>query len=394
MSDWKVSRRELLAQGSAAALGMALFHPSLMAQTSTIGQGERIIPFLDQPAAPAPADAGMNLLKWEDLNSWITPNPQFFYAWHYDQPVLSEKDWKLQITGLVKRPMTLSLADIKARQRQETIFTMECSGNDGLKWFRGGVGNAKWAGTALAPLLKEAGVMPGALEVVFTGSDEGEEQIREFLDDIRPIKMKQNFARSMSIDDAMDPHHLLCYEMNGDPLPSANGFPLRLIAPGWFGIANVKWLKRIEVRNTRLMNRFMARDYVTIREEDSQGRKVWTETSVGRALIKSMTAKVTRRDGRYRIDGAAWGAPIARVEVRIDNGPWMAATIDRSHEAEFAWKFWSLDWERLNPGEHTIVSRAIDTKGAVQPAMDDPRIAKKHTYWESNGQITRRIRIS
>jgi hypothetical protein len=111
-------------------------------------------------------------------------------------------------------------------------------------------------------------------------------------------------------------------------------------------------------------------------------------------LLKSVPAKVTRKDGQYRIVGAAWGAPIARVEVQIDGGPWMAATMDRSEEAEFAWKIWSLEWANAKPGEHTITSRASDTQGQVQPAMDDPRIAKKRTYWESNGQVRRRIRLT
>ena len=104
--------------------------------------------------------------------------------------------------------------------------------------------------------------------------------------------------------------------------------------------------------------------------------------------------QVTRKNGQYRIVGAAWGAPIQRVEVQIDGGPWLPATIDRSEEAAFAWKIWSLEWEKPAAGEHTIVSRAIDTLGNIQPTMEDPRIAQKHTRWESNGQFTRRIRIT
>jgi hypothetical protein len=102
----------------------------------------------------------------------------------------------------------------------------------------------------------------------------------------------------------------------------------------------------------------------------------------------------TRKDGSYRIIGAAWGAPIARVEVRIDSGPWLPATIDGSEAADFAWKIWSLDWPSPASGEHTITSRAIDTAGDVQPAMDAPSIVNKHTYWESNGQVSRKIRIA
>ena len=138
--------------------------------------------------------------------------------------------------------------------------------------------------------------------------------------------------------------------MNGAPLPQPHGFPLRLLAPGWYGIANVKWLKRIEVRETRFMGPWMTREYVTLRQEQRDGDTVWMETSVGRALLKSVPAKVTRKNGQYRIVGAAWGAPIQRVEVQIDGGPWLPATIDRSEEAAFAWKIWSLAWEKPAAG--------------------------------------------
>jgi hypothetical protein len=111
-------------------------------------------------------------------------------------------------------------------------------------------------------------------------------------------------------------------------------------------------------------------------------------------LIKSAPAKVTRTDTGYRVIGAAWGAPIDRVEVQIDQTPWKPAIIDHTEEAEHAWKIWSFDWANPSPGEHTVTSRAISAAGQIQPAMDDPWIAKKHTYWESNGQVTRRIRIS
>jgi DMSO/TMAO reductase YedYZ molybdopterin-dependent catalytic subunit len=383
-----VSRRELLRHGSVALAGLTVLQAPWLAQAFPSRLGEEVIPWVDQPPAnPAPAVIG-NLHRWEDLlTSWLTPNAKFFSVGHYNKPVIDEKAWKLEVTGLVKRPMALTLRDLQARPRQEVVFTLECSGNHGLPGFSAGVGTAKWAGTPLVPLLRAVEVLDNGVEVVFFGSDAGEEEVRK-------IKMTQNFARSMSLADAMNPNHLLCYEMNGEPLPQANGFPLRLITPGWYGIANVKWLKRIEVRETRYMGRFMARDYVTIREEPRDGETVWMETSVGRALLKSVPAKVTRHNGQYRIIGAAWGAPIQRVEVQLDGGPWVPATIDRREDAEFAWNIWSLEWAKPAPGEHTIVSRAIDTQGNVQPAPDDPRLAKKHTYWESNGQVTRRIRLT
>jgi DMSO/TMAO reductase YedYZ molybdopterin-dependent catalytic subunit len=383
----ETSRREFVVQGGAAFTGLALINTPFLAQAFPSRKGEKVVPWLDQPPANPVPEVVRSQLRWEDLDSWVTTNDRFFGVGHYNWPVVDEKAWTLEVTGLVKRPLTFALSDLVARPRREVAFTLECSGNHGFPWFIGGIGTAKWAGTPLAPILEEAQVLDHGIEVVFFGSDAGEEIVRE-------IKMTQNFARSMSLADAMNPNNLLCYEMNGAQLPRAHGFPLRLIAPGWYGIANVKWLKRIEVRSSRFMNRFMARDYVTIREERHNGETAWIESSVGRALLKSVPAKVTWSDGQYQIIGAAWGAPIASVEVRIDGGPWLPATIDRSEEAEFAWRIWSLDWSDASPGEHAITSRAIDTAGNVQPAMEDPLIADKHTYWESNGQVTRRVRIS
>lgn len=381
-----IPRRDFVVGGALTVAGATLFHNSRLARAFSTVPGEVVVPWLDQPPENPVPQVVANQLVWEDLDSWITPNEKFFSIAHYDRPVLDSNSWKLTLDGSVERPLTLTLKDLMSRPRQEVTFTVECSGNHGFPWFTGGIGNARWAGTPLAPILKEAGLSKSGIEVVFFGADSGEETVRD-------IKMKQNFARSMSVTDAMNPANLLCYEMNGKPLPPANGFPLRLIAPGWYGVANVKWLTRVEVHETRFMNRFMARDYVTIREEKQDGESVWTETSVGRVRLKSAPAKVTRVDDKYRIIGAAWGGAIEKVEVRIDDGPWMAAKIDQSETAEFAWKIWSVESIALSAGEHTVTSRAIDNMGSVQPAMDDPSIANKHTYWESNGQVTRRIRI-
>jgi DMSO/TMAO reductase YedYZ molybdopterin-dependent catalytic subunit len=379
------SRREFISSAGAAAAAIALLRSS-EALAFPERSGETVLPWLDKLAENPVPEVIKSQLVWEGLDTWITPNEEFFSIAHFDRPVIDANAWRLEIDGLVERPMLLSLDDIKKRARQEVTFTLECSGNDGLPFFNGGIGNARWAGTPLAPILEEAGVQDDGIEVVFWGTDVGEIEIRD-------TKFKQNFARSMSLADAMSPDNILCYEMNGEPLPQANGFPLRLIAPGWYGIANAKWLKRIEVRDRRFASLLMGRDYVTIREEDNDGETVWAETSVGRWRLKSAPAKVTQLGSEYRIVGAAWGGPIARVEVQVDEGPWMEAAIDDGEQAEYAWKVWSLEWPNASSGEHAITSRAIDTAGNVQPAMTDPIIAKKHTYWESNGQVTRHLRI-
>jgi DMSO/TMAO reductase YedYZ molybdopterin-dependent catalytic subunit len=382
-----MSRRELLKKSGVTLAGMTFLSHPLLAQAFQTQPGEVVIPWLDQPAEnPVPEIAG-NLLRWEELDSWITPNNEFFYVAHYGQPTVSESDWRLGVAGLVRQPLTLTLDDLRARPQQELDFTIECSGNHGLPFLTGAIGNARWTGTSLASLLEEAGVQEDGVEVVFFGRDAGDMVVRD-------VPIRQHFARSMSLEDAMSPHNLLAYEMNGEPLPQANGYPLRLITPGWYGIANVKWLERIELRSSRYMGHFMARDYVTIREEERNGETEWVETSVGRALLKSVPAKVSHSNGDYRIMGAAWGAPIERVEVQIDHGPWQEAQLGEGHGDEFTWTFWQLGWEDATPGEHDITSRAIDSEGNIQPAPEDPVIANKHTYWESNQQVTRRVVIS
>ena len=384
-----MQRRDLLRSGALA--GIALLSDRAFAQSGATG--EKLIPWSDQPPPVPPplANVAKGLTRWEDLGSWITPNDKFFSIAHYNRPEIVPKTWRLDVSGQVGNPTTLTLDQLKALPRREVIFALECSGDNGLPFLQSSIGNAQWAGASLAEMLKAAQIKDDALEVVFYGTDQGDEVVRQGT----PLEYKfsSNFARSMPVADAMNPANLLCYEMNGAPLPAANGFPCRLIVPGWYGVANVKWLTRIEVRNSRFLGRFMGRDYVTIREEQHDGKTIMVETSVGRMLLKSAPARVVQQDGRYQIAGMAWGPkPIAAVEVKIDNGAWTKASLDDS-KSDFAWRSWHLDWSPT-PGEHTVTSRAIDTSGNIQPAPDDPVIANKKTYWESNGQITRHIHIA
>jgi DMSO/TMAO reductase YedYZ molybdopterin-dependent catalytic subunit len=313
---------------------------------------------------------------------------------------------------MVARPLVLDLAALRAQPQRTVEVTMECSGNHGLPFFTGGIGTARWGGVQLRRLLRAAAPRAGADEVVFWGADRGPVTISDNpgitgggrsgttapdagggLD----LTVTERFARSMSVEEALNPANLLCWEMDGGPLPPEHGAPVRLIAPGWYGVANVKWLTRIEVRDQRFAGRFMARDYVTIREEAADGGPLWTASTVGRDRLKSAPAKVTRRDGRYAVLGAAWGAEVAAVQVQVDDGPWRAARLHRGRRSrasrEFAWTLWTFPWGRPAPGEHRIRSRAVDVRGEVQPAPDDPFLTAKVTYWESNGQITRRVLI-
>ena len=438
MKEKQVSRRTVLKSGGAALAGLSVLQVAGPAQAfpgepsrdepvawrdadegaaeeALQRSGGTVLPWLDQPP-PTPIPAGANnLLVWENLNSFQTPAGNFFFVNHYGQPDgLDEAAWRVDVGGLVRHPRSLSLADIKARPRHEVDFTLECSGNNGtgLAFFIGGIGNARWGGARLAPLLAQSGVLGENSEVIFWGADRGAVAIRDnsgivsagATGTVEPdagegldLTITEQFARSMSLEEAMSPDNLLCYEMNGEPLPPEHGFPVRLIAPGWYGVANVKWLTRIEVTDHRYAGRFMARDYVTIREEQRNGDTVWTFTTVSHDRLKSAPAKVTRRGSRYTVMGAAWGAPIAGVQVRVDAGPWQNARMygppRRPGSSGFAWRFWTLDWGTPVPGEHAITSRAFDVHGNVQPSPDDPFLASRRTYWESNGHVTRRVLI-
>jgi DMSO/TMAO reductase YedYZ molybdopterin-dependent catalytic subunit len=350
-----------------------------------VSAGEELIPFLDpQPLAPGKAN-----LHWDTLTDWITPMDQFFGVQHYGVPKDAAEGYQLECTGLLDKPRTLTLDDLKKLPRKEITATLECSGNGASKSFMGAIGNAKWTGTPLAPLLRECGLAPDAIEIAFWGADHKSEKIRD-------AEYDQNFARPLSIPNALREDVILAYEMNGEPLAPGHGAPVRLVVPGWYGIAWVKWLTRIEARDRRLMNRFTARDYVTLRgRELPDGHVSWQETSVGPMNLKSMVAKVVRRKDGIGVMGAAWSGltPLKAVEVKIDDREWLAAKIDDSHSEPYTWRFWTIDLKDPKPGEHTLVSRAIDTKSNIQPAQEDDAIKLKKTYWEANQQWPRRIKV-
>src|SRR3984893_7736204 len=385
-----LTRRDVL-QGLFAA-GVALEFSGI--PVPLLAQNEEVVPFTDLPAPAAPAAAAAPAPPRFDprnLKDFIVSNDQFFAVQHYNVPKLATDTYKLRLGGLVERPLELSLADIKKRPRVEHVIGFECSGNNNV---RGNplIGNAKWAGTNLAPILKEAGLKPSAREVVFFAGDLGAEELNHSNTGNAPIKVEQHFARSLPVEDARQPDIILAYEMNGEPLPVGHGAPVRLIVPGWYGVANVKWLNRIHVQDTRFMNRFMARDYVTLQSEQVGDETVWYETSVNRIRLKSALARITRTADKLKAVGFALtdGTPLKSVEVKVDDGGWKPATLWKEN-TPYSRKLFTYEWTGAQPGDHTIVSRATDARGDVQLAEDNPT---KKTRWENNGQVVRKFRIT
>ena len=380
------SRRTLLKSGVAlggfaATAGMPFWSKLALAQ------GEELVPFTDVPEgfmAPPVAPGAVHFLDTRYIDSFYTPNDDFYIVQHYNQPDIAGEDYRLRITGMIDSPMELSLADIMARPKVELDAGFECGGNRaGI--YHGLIGNARWGGISLSDLLTDAGLQGGGIEIVFYGADTGMETIRE-------MEVEQAFGRSLHFTDAMSPEVMLAYEMNGEPLPLYHGAPLRLIVPGWYGVSNVKWLDHIHVQDRRYMGRFMARDYVTLARRDIGGVERWEERSVTRIRLKSSIIRVTRDEGGHTIMGFVLndGTPLRSIEVMIDGGPWQEAEID-PESTQYSWKLFRLRWTDASPGEHTIVSRVTDVNGQVQPTAD--QLPEKPTRWENNAQFPRTVMI-
>lgn len=388
MIDNALSRRDVL-KGASAAVAFLLAEMALPDFVFPDEKnGEELVPFLDMP----PAKPGS--LDWETLDSWITPQDQVFDVSHYGVPEFDEKNFKLELAGLFEKPRTFTMQELQALPKEDRLMTLECSGNGASKGFMSAIHNSKWTGTPLAALLKECGLKPEAKEIVFFGVDHKEETIRKVTVDVP-------FARSLSIEDATSALPILAWQRNDQPLEKKNGAPLRLIYPGLYGIANVKWLHRIEARDRRFMGRFMGRDYVTLRGEKQDGQVVFVESSVLRMNLKSIVARITRKATENglvptKAYGAVWGdgTEIKSVEVQVDGGSWMPAKLADEPRSKYCWTFFSIDLGGLKPGKHTIVSRATDVHGRVQPAAEDDEIALKKTYWEAYQQWPREVELS
>jgi DMSO/TMAO reductase YedYZ molybdopterin-dependent catalytic subunit len=354
-----------------------------------LAQGETVVPFLDWPERvitnPAP---DRRIIDIRTIDGPFTPKDQFFTTQHYGHPVVDPATYKLQVSGLVDRPISLTLDELRRMGTRELVAGFECSGNRGP--LQGLSGNGRWTGLPLREVLDKAGVKPEAREFVFFGADRGDEDVEWRT---QTFKVQQQFGRSMTREKALSPEPFLAHAMNGEPLTLHQGSPLRLIVPGWYGVCNVKWLSEIHVQEERYLGKFQARWYRTFKGEMIDGEMKWVETAITRMQLKSYIARITRNGADYKVMGVVLndGTPIKAVEVRVDDGPWRPATMDPSTREKYGWKLFNYAWTGAAPGEHTLVSRAIDATGKIQPTAQE--LENKKSFLEENSQTPRKVRI-
>jgi DMSO/TMAO reductase YedYZ molybdopterin-dependent catalytic subunit len=382
-----ITRRETVRRGLAAASLLALVPDWAI---PALAQGETVVPFTDQPAnfnpTPSPERRTLDVRK---IDGALTPKDQFFTTQHLGHPVIDPASFALQVSGLVDRPKSFSLEELRKMHSRELVFGFECSGN--RRPLQGLASNGRWMGVPLKAVLDQAGVKARAREFVFLGADHGPEDV-----DFRGVisTVDQQFGRSLSREIALSPEPLLAYALNGEPLTRHQGFPLRLLVPGWYGVAHVKWLANIHVQEDPYLGKYQARWYRTLKGEKIGGEMKWQETAITRMRLKSFLARVTRDGSRHKVLGVVLndGTPLKSVEVRVDDGPWQPAVMDPVTSGKYSWKLFTYTWNGATPGEHMLVSRVTDVNGIVQPTAEE--LATKKTFLEDNSQFPRKVMIS
>ncbi|TDC53536.1 sulfite oxidase [Jiangella ureilytica] len=337
--------------------------------------------WVSAPARIADPDEGISVdelrlaarnhgMPLEALRYDVTPPGLHYLLTHYDIPALDPADWRLTVSGAVTRPLSLSLADLRIRPRVTRRVTLECAGNGRARllprpvsqpWLDEAVGTAEWTGTPLAAVLAEAGVAATAVDVAFTGADHGIER-----------GVEQDYRRGLTLAEAMRDDVLLVDEMNGAPLLPQHGAPVRLIVPGWYGMAQVKWLVGIEVLETEFDGYQNVTSYRVKQEPDEPGEPV--TRIMPKALIQppgvpDFQSRVRVVDhGPVVLTGRAWSgwAPVDAVEISIDDGAgWRPAELG-PQPAPYAWRSWRCRWDAV-PGRYELRARARDAAGNEQP---------------------------
>lgn len=342
--------------------------------------GSRVVPVEERPFnAEAPMEA---------LCERLTPADAFYVRDHFEVPDLDAATWRLRLEGAVEGPRTLSLEELRALPAREVALTLECAGNGrramrpsppGTPWAFGAASTGVFAGVSLFHVLDLAGLDPTAREVAFYGADEGE---------VAPGR-REPYGRSLPVDVARDPETLLAWTLNGETLAAEHGHPVRLVVPGWYAMASVKWLVRIEAR-ARPFTGYYQRDRYVYVGDDQMPENAPVTYMRPRAVIGRPADGARLPDGPVEVAGTAWSgrAAVERVGVSVDGGEsWRDARLEEplSPHAAAPWRF---TWTPGAPGRYEILARAADARGDVQPL--DPRWNR---YGYGNNAV-QRVRVS
>ena len=316
-------------------------------------------------------------MPFGSLEGFITPVDRFFVRGHNSIPQIDVKTWRLKIEGDVETPLELTYDEVREMESVTFPVTLECAGNgrahlipavDGAQWDRGAVSNAEWTGVLLSDVLRRAGVKQSVNEVIFEGADSGE--IKEPPGPAGKI----HYARSMPLQKANE-DVLIAFKMNGEELTPAHGAPLRLIVPGWYGMASVKWLTRIIASAQPFNGYFQTIDYAYWERGPSAPTLVpITKMQVKAQIARPGFAEAVRAGSTYPVQGAAWTseAVVTNVEISIDGGATWHFTQLLGEPIRNAWRLWQYDWKvPTKAGKVTLMARATDSAGRTQPTRRD-----------------------
>jgi DMSO/TMAO reductase YedYZ molybdopterin-dependent catalytic subunit len=307
----------------------------------------------------------------------FTPNDRFYVRWHLANipQVVDPVSFRLAIRGHVRQRISLTLDDLVGKFKPFEIAAVnQCSGNSrgffsprvaGGQWANGSMGNARWSGVRLRDVLDRAGVKAGALQVRFNGLDTG------------VIPQTPDFMKSLAVDHARDGEVMIAYAMNGAPLPFLNGFPLRLVVPGWYATYWVKMLNDIEVLDRPDDNFWTTKAYLipdTPRADVVPGQKGVNMVPINRMVPRSFFTNL--RDGAVlkagqttTVRGIAFGGDtgLAKVLFSADaDASWQEARLEPDH-GKYSFRQWEAPLRLASPGPHKLMIKAVNAAGSAQP---------------------------
>lgn len=333
-------------------------------------------PFLDGKIVRSENPSNLEM-PFEALDGFITPTKSFYVRTHFPVPQIDKDKWRLSVGGEVEKPFEIGYDEIIKLESRTIPATLECAGNNrnflepkvkGVQWGLGAVGTAEWTGVPLSILLDRAKPKASAFEVILEGADSGP------LEDPKAPRGNVKFARSVPLAKART-DVLLVYKMNGVELPPQHGFPLRVIVPGWYAAASIKWLQRIVVTDQPFNGYYQTLDYAFWKRNGEDAHLVpLSEMQIKAEISKPAPGETVPANSSVRVHGAAWtnDAEIVKVELSTDGGStWRAATLGSDSKPN-AWRLWELDWKTPGAGKATLMARATDSKGRTQPIERDP----------------------